>query len=316
MPVDDCIIDGEVVVMDAQGMPSFCRVAAARAADIADRHQARRRGAARDVLRVRSARVRGSRSAPAAAGRAKGVARWTSFPSSARCVRSITSSAKAKRSSSRSTALGLEGIIAKKADAPYRGGRIDAGSRSRPSRPATSSSSDSLQPKGSRAHFGALQLADMVNGELVYAGRVGTGFNDALLASSRRCSIRSCDAIAPCAGRPLGAGRDRARYPETKTTTWVEPMLRVRGALREWTPDGLLRHAAFLRMRHDKRPHECERQGVDRAVPDARTRRDPAVAAQRRRTPIAATAKQTKRSSASRISRRSIGRRRGTRRAI
>jgi bifunctional non-homologous end joining protein LigD len=153
-------------------------------------------------------------------------------------------------------ALGLEGIIAKRADAPYRGGRTDAWLKIKAEPTGDFVIVGFTSPKGGRAHFGALQLADMVNGELVYAGRVGTGFNDALLSELGE----SLDAIVrpepPCAP-PLGA----SAIPDTKTTTWVEPVYVCEVRYREWTPDGLLRHAAFLRMRTDKDPRDCERQG-------------------------------------------------------
>ena len=42
---------------------------------------------------------------------------------------------------------------------------------------------------------------------------------------------------------------------------WVRPEMVVEVSYVEWTPDGLLRHSAFLRMRDDKRPDECIRQG-------------------------------------------------------
>lgn len=51
------------------------------------------------------------------------------------------------------------------------------------------------------------------------------------------------------------------QVPEMKTTTWVEPRFVCEVRSREWTPDGVLRHPAFLRLRDDKRPDQCERQG-------------------------------------------------------
>ncbi len=58
------------------------------------------------------------------------------------------------------------------------------------------------------------------------------------------------------------ADRRRARraIPDTKTTTWVDPLYVCEVRFREWTPDGVLRHAAFLRLRRDKDPRNCERQ--------------------------------------------------------
>jgi bifunctional non-homologous end joining protein LigD len=55
--------------------------------------------------------------------------------------------------------------------------------------------------------------------------------------------------------------RSSPDIPDTKTTTWVSPSLVCEVRYREWTPDGLLRHAAFLHLRHDKPPSDCVRQG-------------------------------------------------------
>ena len=73
-------------------------------------------------------------------------------------------------------ALGLEGIIAKRADARYRGGRNDAWLKIKSERSGDFVIVGFTEPKRSRSHLGALQLADMVAGSLVYTGRVGTGF--------------------------------------------------------------------------------------------------------------------------------------------
>jgi bifunctional non-homologous end joining protein LigD len=67
----------------------------------------------------------------------------------------------------------------------------------------------------------------------------------------------------PCEGPTIGSGAEPlpgSAIPETKTTTWVEPRLVSEVRYREWTPDGLLRHPACLRMRDDKAPEDCERQ--------------------------------------------------------
>ncbi|MDQ3698661.1 MAG: DNA ligase D, partial [Gemmatimonadota bacterium] len=160
-------------------------------------------------------------------------------------------------------ALGLEGIIAKRADAPYRGGRTDKWLKIK-----TDPTGDFIivgftASKGSRSHFGALQLADYVGGTLAYAGRVGTGFDDAQLGQLRTeldAIVRrdpACAGPATAPGIPPLASKD---IPETRTTTWVEPLHVCEVRFREWTPDGLLRHATFLRMRTDKEPVDCIRQ--------------------------------------------------------
>lgn len=93
---------------------------------------------------------------------------------------------------------------------------------------------------------------------------MGTGFDDRLLADIRALLDQDIRATAPCDG-PLVAAEAEPRpadlIPETKTTTWVEPRLVCEVRYTEWTPDGVLRHPTFLRLRDDKRPSDCDRQG-------------------------------------------------------
>src|SRR4030095_11933260 len=79
------------------------------------------------------------------------------------------------------TALGLEGIIAKQSDAPYRGGRTDKWLKIKAEKTGDFVVVGFTAPNGTRPGFGALQLADYVNGALVYAGRAGTGVHGGLL---------------------------------------------------------------------------------------------------------------------------------------
>ncbi len=165
--------------------------------------------------------------------------------------------------------LGLEGIVAKKADAPYRSGRSSVWLKLKAERTADFAIVGFTEPRGGRPGFGALQLADVVGGRLVYAGRVGTGFNDQQLGEIRALLEPLARAEPSCEGpvaEPDGAPRPAERIPETATTTWVEPRLVCEVQYREWTPDGVLRHPAFLRFRDDKRPFDCERQGWSTAV--------------------------------------------------
>ncbi|MEW5918663.1 MAG: non-homologous end-joining DNA ligase, partial [Gemmatimonadota bacterium] len=135
------------------------------------------------------------------------------------------------------------------------------------------------QPKGTRSGLGALQLGDYVNKRLVYAGRVGTGFSDKLLKELRKELEPLVRDDPPCLGpvhkqdaEPLPS----SAIPETKTTTWVEPSLVCEVRYTEWTPDGALRHPALIRMRDDKPPEECQRQGwqADEDLPVASSPND------------------------------------------
>ncbi len=265
LPFDECIIDGEVVVMDAHGKPSFARL--------------QQRGRLTSPIDVRRAAVElpatfyafdflafedfDLRPLPLATRKALLIGAMPKL-GPFRALDHIEREGEAFLA--QVDALRLEGIIAKRADAPYRGGRSDVWLKIKTERTGDFVIVGFTKPKGTRSHMGALQLADMVNGALVYAGRVGTGFNDTLLGELNSLLAPITRPDAPC-GPPIGAGA--IEIPETKTTTWVEPLHVCEVRFREWTPDGVLRHAAFLRMRHDKAARDCERQGVDYAAVDA-----------------------------------------------
>ncbi len=283
LPFDECIVDGEVVVLDKEGKPSFSRL--------------QQRGRLSSPLDVKRAAVE-----LAATFYAFDLLAFEDFdlrPLPLTTRKSLLMQALPKLGAVRTldhieregeaflaqvVALGLEGIIAKRADAPYRGGRSDCWFKIKAERTADFVIVGFTNPRGSRLHLGALQLADMVNGQLVYAGRVGTGFNDALLAELKQL-LDPIVRDTPPSGPPIGAGA--LEIPEIKTTTWVDPVHVCEVRFREWTPDGLLRHAAFLRLRHDKRPHECERQAL--VMPDAEAATEPAAPAEPPPPPIRST---------------------------
>jgi bifunctional non-homologous end joining protein LigD len=158
--------------------------------------------------------------------------------------------------------IGLEGVIAKKADAPYRAGRTDKWIKIKTERTSDFVVVGFTQPKGSRSHLGALQLADYVGDTLVYAGRVGTGFDENMLTTLDAELAPLVRDTAPCTG-PLINGVTMPDVPDSRTTTWVEPVSVVEVQFREWTPDGLLRHSKFVRLRPDKPPRDCVREGRD-----------------------------------------------------
>jgi bifunctional non-homologous end joining protein LigD len=265
IPLDECIVDGEVVVMDEQGKPSFARL--------------QQRGRLSSPIEIKRAAVElpaiffafdllafedfDLRPLPLNQRKAMLVDTLPKL-GAVRALDHIEREGEAFLE--QVEALGLEGIIAKRADTPYRGGRSDVWLKIKAERTGDFVIVGFTKPKGARGHLGALQLADMVGGELVYAGRVGTGFDDALLAELKAMLDPIIRDTAPCAP-PAGA----PAIPDTKTTTWVEPLHVCEVRFREWTPDGVLRHPAFLRMRPDKDPRDCERQGESTAAATAQT---------------------------------------------
>jgi bifunctional non-homologous end joining protein LigD len=147
--------------------------------------------------------------------------------------------------------LGLEGIVAKRADAPYRAGRTDSWLKIRADRTDDFVVVGFTRPQGSRSGFGALDLGAYDGGKLVYTGRVGSGFTAAQLkevSAELERSVRSDPAFA-------------GPVPQDKGHTWVEPALVVEVRYKELTDEGLLRQPVFLRFRDDKKLEECVKAG-------------------------------------------------------
>jgi bifunctional non-homologous end joining protein LigD len=148
--------------------------------------------------------------------------------------------------------LGLEGVVAKRADSPYKAGRSAIWLKIRTRRTEDFVVVGFTAPRGSRTGLGALLLACYHEGQLSYSGRAGSGFSEKQLTEVRRKleSIRLDQ--APCGG-PI---------PQENGTTWVEPRLVCEVEYTEWTEEGLLRQPVFLRFRDDKKPEECIGSGA------------------------------------------------------
>ena len=263
LPLDSCIIDGEVVVLDKSGKPSFALLQQrGRLSSAIDIKRAAVELAAAfftfDALALEDYDLRNLRLVQ----RKELLADVVPKLGAVRYLEHIERDGEAFLR--QVTVLGLEGIVAKKADAPYRAGRSGQWLKIKAEQTGDFVIVGFTAPRGSRTGLGALQIADYVNGALVYAGRAGTGFNEAQLGDLRAMLEPSIRRDPPCHGPVLSPGTDprpSEQIPETRTTTWVEPLHVCEVRFREWTPDGVLRHPAFLRMRSDKRPHDCERQG-------------------------------------------------------
>ncbi|MEX2282643.1 MAG: DNA ligase D [Gemmatimonadota bacterium] len=142
--------------------------------------------------------------------------------------------------------LGLEGIVAKRADSKYRGIRSNDWLKLRIDKSDDFVIVGYTAPRGSRTAFGALHLAVYRDEQLTYAGSVGSGFTDKLLNTIKKQLDEHVVKKVPFAGGPPGKGH-----------TWVEPLYVCEVRYKEWTDEPLLRHPVFLRMRDDKRPEEC-----------------------------------------------------------
>jgi bifunctional non-homologous end joining protein LigD len=256
LPFEQCIVDGEVVVMDAQGKPSFARLQQrGRLSSTIDITRAAvelpSTFYAFDLIALEGFDLRGL---PL-------LKRKTLLMETLPKLGAVHPLDHIEREGdaflAQVEAIGLEGIVGKRADTTYRGGRSDLWLKIKAQRSGDFVIVGYTEPQGSRNYFGALQLADMVGGTLVYAGRVGTGFGEAQMADIRAMLDPIVRRDPPC-GPPIGGGA--AEIPETRTTVWVDPVYVCEVRFREWTPDGILRHSSFLRLRHDKSPRDCDRQ--------------------------------------------------------
>jgi bifunctional non-homologous end joining protein LigD len=179
--------------------------------------------------------------------------------------------------------LGLEGIISKRQDQPYKPGR---GSDWLKIKCATRSEfviGGFTDPGGARQGFGALLLGyyDKAR-DFKYAGRVGTGFNDRLLKDLSK-KLHGIEVSKP----PFsGVAIKRERHAH-----WVRPNLVAEVRYSNWTRDGLLRHPAFLGLREDKPAKSVHREKPQRlaklkpaatpkknAAPHSRSAKKPASA--------------------------------------
>jgi DNA ligase D-like protein (predicted ligase) len=147
-------------------------------------------------------------------------------------------------------AQGWEGLIAKRADSPYRGGRSRDWLKFKCTRGQELVIGGFTAPKGSRIEFGALLVGYFDrDGALRYAGKVGTGFDRPLLRSL---------------GERLRAlARERSPFTDAvreRGVTWVEPQLVAQIGFSEWTRDGRLRHPRFEGLRDDKAAREVVRE--------------------------------------------------------
>jgi bifunctional non-homologous end joining protein LigD len=148
--------------------------------------------------------------------------------------------------------LGWEGLIAKRADAPYRAGRTKDWLKFKCESGQEFVIGGFTDPQGTRTGLGALLLGYYdPGGQLVYAGKVGTGF------TARTLKLLHDELTAIQRDRsPFGRGE----VPRAAGVHWTEPQLVAEVGFSEWTTAGQLRHPRFQGLRRDKAPAEVIRE--------------------------------------------------------
>ena len=156
--------------------------------------------------------------------------------------------------------LGFEGVVSKTSSAPYAPGNRGLWRKSKCLNRQEFVVVGWTEPEGSRPHLGALLLGYYSDdGKLIYAGRVGTGMPDKVLADLRRRLDPLAQANMPLSIPPPRKTRFGSPLVLSRVH-WVEPKLVAEITYLTWTDDDLLRQTVFVGLRSDKPASQVRRE--------------------------------------------------------
>ncbi|HXU36908.1 MAG TPA: non-homologous end-joining DNA ligase [Blastocatellia bacterium] len=147
---------------------------------------------------------------------------------------------------------GTEGIVSKLATSTYDSARNRNWQKVKCSKQQEFVIAGYTPSKKGLPGFGSLILGVYEEGELVYTGRVGTGFSLKKRVELKKKFDTIARETAAFAVKPKAAGLADAH--------WVSPRLVAEVTFTEWTSDGAIRHPSFQGLREDKKPHEVHRE--------------------------------------------------------
>lgn len=255
LPADSLLIDGEVVALDANGRPDFGKLQNAfkngdetpLSCFVFDLLSIDGEDLRKEPLRRRKERL---------AAVLRGVAGAGPLHYSEHIE------GEGERVLNALCAEGYEGVVSKKADAPYRSGRSRTWLKTKCAR-RQEFVIGGWSPSTRRNGFASLLLGYYQGRSLIYAGRVGTGF-DAEQREDLAARLRKIERkTPPFDSVPKSAARD---------ARWAKPNLVAEVAFAEFTSDGLLRHPAFVGLREDKPAPEITRETPQAAGAETVTR--------------------------------------------
>ncbi|MEZ5176171.1 MAG: DNA ligase D [Acidimicrobiia bacterium] len=237
LPVRSAVIDGEVVVLDDDGLPSFA--ALQRRGRLTNRHDvaaaASRHRATYFVFDL--PRFEDWDLTPLPLTQRKEALKLI-VPTSGPIRFADHVVGRGVDLYHRATSMHLEGVMAKRADSPYRNGRSSDWLKLRIQRSGLFAVIG--MTRSNSGDMGALHLAAHRDGSLAYAGRVGSGFSQ----QQRTEIVRSIEAAEPLATHIPD-------LPDDAASAWVEPVLAAEVRYTEVTGSGVLRQPVFVRMHSD-----------------------------------------------------------------
>ena len=239
LPAEALILDGELVIPDAQGRPEFSELGKrAQAQGSAIARLMRERPAAFfafDLLRLEGDDLR----ALPLRERKRRLAALLAGGERVRAVDHVEGQGEALLELVRGQ--GLEGVVGKRADSPYVGGRAASWVKVALTR------TDDFAVVGYAPDFGALQLATFDGQRYRYAGAVGSGFGPRQQKAARAALERGRQKAPTCEGP----------FPPGLEVVWTTPTLVAEVRSKQWPAGGAPRHPVLLRLRDDKAPSDC-----------------------------------------------------------
>ena len=239
-----CVIDGELVALDARGRSRFQLLQNANNAN-------KRKTRAKLLYVVFDALFVGGRDLRKRPLLERKTALREILPHDPLLRYSAHVSEHGIRAFRKAKRRGEEGVMAKRAAGRYySGGRTREWLKFKAVREQEVVIAGYTAPRRSRKYFGSLALAVRDKGAWSYAGHVGTGFDAATLKSLYAKM------------RPLATGARpfAQRVKLERETTWLRPTLVCEVKFTEWTTGGEMRHPAFLGLRTDKKATEVVRE--------------------------------------------------------
>jgi bifunctional non-homologous end joining protein LigD len=245
--VGDAVIDGEIVALDAQGVPHFQLLQDAAEDTILF---------AFDLLWLDGQDLR---QRPLEDRRDLLMSLLSRVPPQIKIAERVPGEAQAALREV--AARGWEGLILKRRGSAYVGTRSRDWLKLKAHKEQELAIVGFTKSSAKDNMIGALLVGVVIEGELRCAGKVGTGFSNAL----RTQLMRDLKPDAVTTPEVAGAPRMRA-------ATWVKPRLVAQVEFTEWTADGKLRHPSFMGLRDDKSPMECKLE-TPSAPPDGKKKR-------------------------------------------